>query len=97
MGKLIDFYLGKDIHPEGFTIHEVFGWGDRALEHEHTHIHWLLPSANAVSSAILHRGPPWLGRSSRRRRFKPLDQRIGAMGGCTRRLKDDVGRDKGRK
>jgi hypothetical protein len=44
MGKLIDFYLGKDVHPDGLTIEQVWGWNDQQLEFQHTYIQWLFPS-----------------------------------------------------
>ena len=44
MGMILDFYLGKNVHPDGFTIEQVWSWNDQRLEFTHSYIQWLFPS-----------------------------------------------------
>src|SRR5208282_855386 len=44
MGIVLDFYLGKNVHPDGFTVEQVWSWNDEQLEYTHSYIQWLFPS-----------------------------------------------------
>ena len=43
-GRIVDFYEGNTIHPDGFAIDQVWNWNDKELEYSHTYIQWLFPS-----------------------------------------------------
>ena len=56
----MDFYLGKDVHPDGFTIEQVWSWDDKQLEYTHSYIQWLFPStvpSQAVPGSPVIMGP----------------------------------------
>jgi hypothetical protein len=51
VGRILDFYSGKAfIHPLGFTIDYVWGWGWEVLETQHDYIQWLFPLATKSSA-----------------------------------------------
>jgi len=57
---ILDFYLGKNVHPDGFTIEQVWSWDYERLEYTHSYIQWLFPStvpSQAVpGSPVIARG-----------------------------------------
>jgi hypothetical protein len=43
MSRIVDFYLGKSRHPEGYLIEDVWGWDYANLEFVHNYVQWLFP------------------------------------------------------
>jgi Opioid growth factor receptor (OGFr) conserved region len=51
MNKLIAFYNGDMVHPDGYTLDGILAEDDHWLEAKHTYIQWLFP-LNKPSEAV---------------------------------------------
>jgi len=48
--EIVQFTMGANVHPEGYTIDQVWDWDDLKIADDHSFTQWLFPSNKASES-----------------------------------------------